>query len=233
MASTTIEWTDSTWNPIRARDRKTGKLGHYCELLSPGCAHCYASAFQPRFGLPTYGGEPQREGRLEDLELFLDEDVLAAPLRWRKPRRVFVCSMTDLFGSWVSDGWIMRCLNTMARTPWHTYQILTKRPDRMADFFRRWADLSGEDFEPKLARGPEATRKAHPSGRGQLFAAMLESMGEPPPGAAYPTFDWMDGMIGWPALFPQIGLGISVEDQQRADPNQRTLDFNASDGGEG
>ena len=206
----TIEWTQATWNPT---------VG--CSRVSEGCRHCYAErqAFRAAaMGISRYdgitkkiGGEIRWTG-----EVRLVESALALPLRWKRPRRIFVNSMSDLFHEAVPDGWVMRILNVMARTP-HVYQILTKRPERMRDFFTRWADLSGEDFNPKLVRGPEETRKAHPSGRGQLFAAMLDAMGRPPKGAAYPTFDWMEGMIRWPAWLPNVWLGVSVEDQATAD----------------
>lgn len=214
MSKTSIEWTEHSINPIRARNKATGKVGHFCEKISSGCANCYASTWnEERFGT----GLPFIKEHRDAVELFLDESKLQEVLRRKKPTTYFWCDMTDMFWEGVPDGWVMRCLDVMARTYWHTHQILTKRADRMADFFRRWADLTGEDFEPKLVRGPEATRKAHPSPRGQLFASMLESMGEPPPGAAYPTFDWMEGMIRWPDVFPNIWVGVSVEDQQRAD----------------
>lgn len=213
MGKTSIEWCDHSVNPIRARDKATGAAGHHCEKVSPGCGNCYASRLQARFGLEEYSG-PARRGKVEH---YLDEKALASVLRRKTPTKFFWQDMGDLFGEWVPDGWAMRCLDVMARTPQHTHQVLTKRPDRMADFFRRWADLSGEDFEPKMARGPAATRAAHPSPRGQLFASMLETMGEPPPGRAYPAFDWMEGMICWPDTFPQIWVGTSVENQRRAD----------------
>lgn len=129
-----IEWTDATWNPIRARDPETGNVGHYCELISPGCLHCYASRFQPRKGLPTYAGAAKREERLDQLELILDGDVLAKPLHWKKPRMVFVCSMTDLFGEWVPLAWIDDCFAMMWAAQWHTFQVLTKRPGIMAAY---------------------------------------------------------------------------------------------------
>jgi protein gp37 len=233
-----IEWTDATWTPIRARvkadaaaiaeqkqwtsllpivQQMAGHVGPHCERVSPGCERCYSETNNGRC-LPNNGtGLPFDRRARELVDIFVDENILAQPLHWRSPKKVFVCSQTDLFGEWVLDGFIMRCLDVMARTPQNTYQILTKRPERMLDFFKRWADLSGETFIPKLARGPEATRKAHPSGRGQLFASMLESMGTPPEGCAYPTFDWIEGMIRWPKTFRNIWLGVSVEDQKRAD----------------
>src|SRR5690348_10698431 len=114
MAETKIEWTDASWNPLRARNKNNKGVGHYCELISPGCANCYASSFQPRFKLPRYGGPSGRDERLDNLELFLDERVLQDPLRWKTSKRVFVCSMTDLFGEWVPDEWLDRVFTLMA-----------------------------------------------------------------------------------------------------------------------
>ena len=208
----TIEWTDATWPVVKG-----------CDYASPGCGNCYAADLvhrhshnpNPKVSLPVAGLTEVRGGRPRWTgKVYLNEPHLNDPLRWKKPLRIFVPSHGDLFHPDVPFGFVMRCLTVMARTPHHTYQVLTKRPDRMADFFRRWADLAGEDFEPKLVRGPEATRRAHPSGRGQLFADYLESIGEPPPGAAYQTFDWMEGMIGWPKVFRNVWLGFSVENQE-------------------
>lgn len=207
-----IEWTNATWNPVSG-----------CTRVSAGCDHCYAVAMTHRLeamGQAKYAGLTvlnAKGDRHFNGVVRMHEDALAIPLGWRKPRRIFVNSMSDLFHKEVPFGFVMRVLNVMAQCPRHTFQILTKRPDRMADFFQRWGDLSGEDFEPKLVRGPQATRKAHPSGRGQLFADMLENMGDPPVGAAYPTFDWMEGMIGWPKTFGNIWLGTSIENQATAD----------------
>ena len=206
--NTGIGWTDATWNPLRG-----------CSRVSEGCRNCYAERTAIRQVRTGYAGlvkstpaGPRWTGAVR----FVPE-VLAAPFSWKKPRRIFVNSMSDLFHEGVKDGWVMRILNTMAKTPHHTYQILTKRPERMRSFFARWADLSGEDLEFKNAHGPEEVRKAHPSPRGQLFAAMLDAMGTPPEGFGYPLFDWMEGMILWPAWFSNVWLGVSVEDQAAAD----------------
>ena len=215
---TGIEWTDATWNPV---------VG--CTICSPGCKNCYAMKDAHRlahaFGQKKYRGlttlikgKPVWNGTVR-----LVPDALDQPLRWRAPRKIFVNSMSDLFHEDLSFGAIMRVFQVMWACPQHTFQVLTKRPERMAEFFRRWADLTGEDGEPKLARGPAATRKAHPSGRGQLFADMLDAMGQPPPGAAYPTFDWMGGMIGYPTARVNIWLGVTAEDQLRADERREHL----------
>lgn len=119
MMSSKIEWTDETWNPIR---RVGG--GHACKKVSVDCANCYAERMQPRFG----NGPGKYDGKAK---IYLDEKVLTAPLRWRKPRRVFVCSMTDLFWSKVEDEWLARIFEVMALAHRHTFQVLTKRPERM------------------------------------------------------------------------------------------------------
>ncbi|MBF6393917.1 phage Gp37/Gp68 family protein [Nocardia farcinica] len=111
-ATTKIEWTDSTWSPV------TG-----CDKVSPGCDHCYAEGIAHRFaGTPQF---PNGFG------VTLRPERLGEPLRWRKPRRVFVNSMSDLFHKDVPDEFIARVFATMARAPQHTFQILTKRPGRM------------------------------------------------------------------------------------------------------
>lgn len=129
---TKIAWTDASWNPIRAATRPTSlfpdeKTGWACTKVSAGCTHCYSESLNKRLGT----GLPYTVGALEEVELFLDEETLHLPLRWRKPRRVFVCSMTDLFHERVPDAWIDRVFAVMVDARHHTYQILTKRPERM------------------------------------------------------------------------------------------------------
>jgi protein gp37 len=125
-----IEWTDASWSPIRARNLKTGKIGWHCEHKTTGCEFCYAEGFNKRFGT----GLPFKPGHRADIELFLDEKTLALPIKWRRPRMIFVCSMTDLFADFVTDAWIEIMFHVMGQTPQHTYQILTKRPERMLRF---------------------------------------------------------------------------------------------------
>ncbi len=116
--STAIEWTDATWNPV------TG-----CTKVSPGCANCYIER-TPAFRMT---GQRFERGRIP---VRLHHDRLEQPLRWRKPRRVFVVSMGDLFHEDVPDQFLRHVLMTMALSPQHTYQLLTKRPERMLAFFR-------------------------------------------------------------------------------------------------
>jgi len=110
-----IEWTETTWNPV------TG-----CTKVSPGCAHCYAERFSKR--LKAMGRLRYRNGFL----VTTHEDVVTAPLRWKKPRLVFVNSMGDLFHEEVPESFVASVFQVMNRTPRHTYQVLTKRSVRLA-----------------------------------------------------------------------------------------------------
>jgi hypothetical protein len=111
----------------------------------------------------------------------------------------------------------------MAQCPQHTFQILTKRHARMRSWVARWADRTGDRDNdkpsgmPPMPRGPDAVRATYSSGRGRLFADMLDSMGQPPEGCAYPLYDWMEGQRFWPSVLPNVWLGVSVEDQKWAD----------------
>ncbi len=112
-----IEWTDASWNPVRG-----------CTKITPGCARCYAETFAERFrGVP---GHPYEQG----FDLRLVPEKLNDPLNWRRPRRIFVNSMSDLFHEDVSEEYIRRVIEVMRRADWHNYQVLTKRSERMRDF---------------------------------------------------------------------------------------------------
>jgi protein gp37 len=121
MAQTSdIEWTDATWNPV------TG-----CTKISSGCDHCYAERFSERFrGVP---GHPFENG----FDLQLRPDRLQIPLLWRKPRMIFVNSMSDLFHKEVPTAYVSSVFDTMEKASWHTFQVLTKRSSRMRDFINR------------------------------------------------------------------------------------------------
>lgn len=109
-----IEWTDATWNPVRG-----------CTKVSPGCKHCYAETFAERFrGVP---GHPFEFG----FDLRLVPEKLVDPLRWATPRMIFVNSMSDLFHKDVPDAYIESVAHVMMQANWHTYQVLTKRADRL------------------------------------------------------------------------------------------------------
>lgn len=138
MAETKIEWVigpdgsrGHTVNPIRFKNIETGKVGHYCEKISAGCANCYASRMQsPYLSGLEYVASNRSKG-----SLFLDEAVLESAQRRRKPTGYFWCDMTDLFGDWVPGEWIDRCLDAMSITPHHRHYVLTKRPERARGLF--------------------------------------------------------------------------------------------------
>ncbi|MBU6167100.1 MAG: DUF5131 family protein [Alphaproteobacteria bacterium] len=134
--NTKIEWADATWNPLRAVTAD-GKKGWHCEHVSEGCRNCYAETFNER-RLGT--GLPYKPGHRGDVQHILDEKLLLAPLRRRKPTRYFLSSMTDVFGGWVSQHHLDRIFAVMALAPQHTFMVLTKRPERMRDYFR---DIGG------------------------------------------------------------------------------------------
>jgi protein gp37 len=127
MADSSIEWTDSTWNPIAG-----------CSVISPGCTNCYAMRMAARLeaiGLKKYRGLTRRSGqrRVWTGTVRCDESALNVPRAWAKPRRVFVNSMSDLFHDGVPASFVAQVWQVMAETPRHTYQVLTKRPDRMVE----------------------------------------------------------------------------------------------------
>jgi len=112
--ASSIEWTDATWNPVRG-----------CTKISPGCKHCYAETFAERFR--GVRGHPYEQG----FDLRLVPEKLCEPLRWRTPKMIFVNSMSDLFHDLVPDEYIAAVAKVMAAADWHTYQVLTKRADRL------------------------------------------------------------------------------------------------------
>ena len=124
-----IEWTDDTRNPIRAENAETGAIGWYCEHESEGCRNCYAERMNRWRGNGlAYLPSLRQRGAVR---IFLDEDMLLAPLRQKRGRRIFWNDMSDLFGEWVPDAWIDRHFALFALTPQHTHQVLTKRAARM------------------------------------------------------------------------------------------------------
>ena len=115
----TIEWTDATWNPVRG-----------CTKISPGCKHCYAETFAERFrGVP---GHPYEQG----FDPRLVPEKLTEPLRWMSPKMIFANSMSDLFHDAVPDDYIEAVARVMVKANWHTYQVLTKRSERMTRLLR-------------------------------------------------------------------------------------------------
>ena len=174
---TSIEWTDATWNPIR------GTKGTWsCVKVSEGCTHCYAERLNERRGGPPYAVGKDT--------LRLDEEILTQPLRWKRPRKIFVCSMTDLFEERVPSEWIARVFAVMALAPQHIFQVLTKRAERMATLLSKptFLDLL-VDQEAALSRRDAPTLLAYRRARA--------------------------GPLPWP--LPNVHLGVSVENQARAD----------------
>ena len=131
-----IEWTEATWNPT------TG-----CSKVSSGCANCYAETLAKRLhamGMPKYSnGFTYTE----------HESAVNIPLTWKKPRRIFVNSMSDLFHENATHEFTARCFEVMLRANWHTYQILTKRPHLMADYSRRFEELHGRVISSHIWMG--------------------------------------------------------------------------------
>lgn len=171
--NTGIEWTEATWNPV------TG-----CDKVSPGCDHCYAETIAHRFdGTPQYPN---------GFQVTLRPDRLELPLRWRRPRRIFVNSMSDLFHDQVPDEYIARVWAVMAIAEQHTFQVLTKRHARMRSL------LSNDDFAQEVAFNILA-----------LLAPDDEShqVGELPSQIA-DVIDW------WPLR--NVWLGVSTENQRWA-----------------
>ena len=179
MIKTSIEWTDATWNPSAG-----------CTRVSEGCRNCYAESMARRFKGPemAYDGLVGDDGRWTG-KIRFSEARLLDPLRWRSPRRIFVNSMSDLFHPNVSDDMRDNIFAVMALCPQHTFQVLTKRPERMLEYLRqvenerdmqRWIN-AGYEIIPNVTEG---IRNA-----------------------------WED--MSWP--LPNVWLGVSVEDQQTAD----------------
>lgn len=209
-----IEWTDATWNPI---------VG--CSIVSPGCTNCYAmkTAGARTKHTAKYQGltQPSKAGPVWTGEVRFWEKALTDPLKWREPRRVFVNSMGDLFHEDVPDEWIDKCFAVMALAPQHTFQILTKRPERMREYLTA------------LVRGPWAGRvtvveddgSTHPGTDVQMrvHSAMCDALATAPADALNRAAAWQDehyphgdGFIRkWP--LPNVWLGVSCEDQERAD----------------
>lgn len=161
--NTSIEWSDATWNPV------TG-----CTKVSPGCDNCYAETFAERWrGTPGHHFE-------RGFDLTLRPERLEQPLRWKRPRRIFVNSMSDLFHDGVPDEFIARVFAVMAVAPHHTFQLLTKRHGRMRSL------LNSADFV-------------------ESFQDAVDVL----------VGDERDFIPPWP--LPNVWLGVSVEDQKRAD----------------
>lgn len=189
MSQTSIEWCDHTLNPIRAKYPATDGDGHYCEKISAGCAHCYASRLQPRFGMPVFETQVRA-----NVECYFDDDKLLQVVRRKKPTRYFWCDMTDMFGAWVPDAWLDRIFATMAQTPQHTHLVLTKRAERMREYS---TTLLALDSKARARRIIGSMYADHPARR------LVENIDD----AHLGGFDWP---------LPNVWMGVSVENQRAA-----------------
>jgi len=187
--TTGIEWTNATWNPV------TG-----CSKVSPGCANCYAErlALTRLAGRPGYPGLPWTPENAA-ANVVLHTDRLDLPLSWRKPRRVFVNSMSDLFHERVTDGYAQRVFGVMAAASHHTFQVLTKRPERMRDWMN---DGGGGGSEPSWDQGDA------------VYSEFVQHLPEA-------ERDFVE--MPWP--LPNVWLGTSIENDHfvgRADALRET-----------
>lgn len=167
---TSIEWTDATWNPVRG-----------CTKISPGCKHCYAKTFAERFrGVP---GHPYERG----FDLRLVPEKLNEPLKWKRPRKIFVNSMSDLFHPDVPDSYIAQVCEVMLKADWHQYQVLTKRAERLSKLLNStldfaasaahiWWGVSVEDRAYGIPRIAHLTRTSAPI-KFLSVEPLLESLG--------------------------------------------------------
>jgi protein gp37 len=195
---TTIEWTDATWNPTDG-----------CEVCSPGCANCYAMRFAGRFSKPgeRYHGLvsiAKNKRAIWTGEARLDVGKLSKPLTWRKPRRIFVNSMSDLFFEKFTNLEIAAVFGLMAACPQHTFQILTKRAKRMREWFE-WAAVEFADAQRGITQAPNVSRA--------MLDAAAECLGTKNDhlNAAWRRLE----DDAWP--LPNVHLGVSVENQDAAD----------------
>jgi protein gp37 len=187
MVETSIEWTDATWNPVAG-----------CSVISPGCSNCYAMRMAARLeamGVEKYRGLTRKSGRRHVWtgKVRCDPLALDAPRAWRKPRRIFVNSMSDLFHDSVPGEFVARVWSVMSETPRHTFQILTKRPDRMLEIIvgrslpilpNVWLGTSVED--DRVLERVDALRRVPASIRFVSFEPLIGSVGN----ADLSAIDW-------------------------------------------
>ena len=204
--ATKIEWvrnSDGTagesWNPIRARRKSDGKVGWFCTKVSTGCTHCYSERMNNRMGTAL----PYTAASLDEIEVFLDRKVLQKPLHWtRKARTVFVCSMTDLFHEVVPIHVISQIFELMSQARQHTFQVLTKRPERALEFYLWAKKIDGWAFGyPNVWLGTSVENQAAADERIpwllQTPAAVRFVSCEPLLGAVDLSQPYVDYLEGW------------------------------------
>jgi len=203
-----IEWTDATWNPIRG-----------CSIVSEGCRNCYAMQVAARFSGKgqAYEGLAYRNesGAHWTGKVKLIEELLETPLRWKRPRRIFVNSMSDLFHESIPDEWIDRVFAVMALAPQHIFQVLTKRPYRMRAYLLKkeleWTDWGvsehAEDVDFKFLYH-NGELKQHLRDSGWWIDYDYSEEGKKDGSRPY---------YGGKIPLPNVWLGVSCEDQKTAD----------------
>jgi len=200
MADSRIEWTDATWNPV------TG-----CTRASEGCDNCYAVVMTKRLeamGQEKYAGLVNLGKNHFNGVVRTHEDALLLPLTWKKPRQIFVNSMSDLFHKDVPFEFIDKVFAVMALCPQHVFQVLTKRPDRMAEYLN-------DRLQPGAGETVGADRRSFISAE---CYRILEEGGECDPDK---DANWTEAgshrRMGWAWPLPNVWIGSSVEDQVAAD----------------
>jgi protein gp37 len=201
---TKIEWTDATWNVVNG-----------CSVVSPGCKHCYAmklAGTRLRHHPSRAGLTVQTDaGPVWNGKVSFNEKVLLDPLRWKQPRKIFVCAHGDLFHENVPDEWIDRVFAVMALCPQHIFQVLTKRPDRMREYF------ADGDHRAMMIGAAAGTLLDGDWiwGAGKSFRPQIEALIDWGHGVDYEGN--IDRVRDELLPLPNVWLGTSVEDQKRAD----------------
>lgn len=207
MPKSKIEWTGATWNPIRARNKQTGRVGTHCVKISPGCANCYAEAHNARLLPHGSSGLPYTGAGAADAEYFIDPKMLSEPLRRKKSEVYFVCSLTDLF--MYPPEMVARLYAIMVATPWHTYQVLTKRPNAALVFMAPGM----EGYEDDCHNLAQHLAGVTWDGRGSDPCLYLSRLA---------TKDLSKRMAWrWPP--PNVLFGVSVEDRKHGLPRIEIL----------
>jgi protein gp37 len=200
-AGSTIEWTEATWNPV------TG-----CTKVSPGCKRCYAERMAKR--LQAMGQPNYRNG----FRLTLQPHMLEIPLRWRRPRTIFVNSMSDLFHRDVPLDYVERVFDVMGRASWHTFQILTKRSQRLRELGRalRWRPNIGMGVSVENADYTFRIEDLRSTGAGVKFLSLEPLLG-PLPGLDLRGIDWVivGGESGPQARPMDAAWVVDIKDQCR------------------
>lgn len=195
MQTTKIEWADMSVNPIRARYKKTGAVGHYCEKIAPGCTHCYSSALQVRFKTLPFGSGQHRE----QFDIYLDRKTLESVRKRKKPAKIFWVDMSDIFGEWVEQDWLDEMFATMRDTPQHTHMLLTKRLDQVGarwplyDSVEAWCNSCRKIVRPVISNEKPECENCRD--------------------------------VLWPKFYPNVWFGTSVSDQPTLDAARKLAEF--------